>query len=274
MEYTIKGDTKMRIKKYEYYYVYLITQIATKKQYVGCHGCNCIPQKNVKYIGSGTALRNRYKQLNVNYKNFNKYFVKQILNVYDNKLYAATRQSNIVNYEFVNRADTYNINKGGSTGPGTDNTLLYNTQILQYDKYGKLLKQWKNINQISQQLNIQFSDITRSLNCISFSSNGYVWTYKNDLLNRKQKKFKVKKVKRTKQQYFAQCKLSGCLKDKGTKPVVQIDKATGKQIKVWVSARRASQQLNIAYQNICATCLHKYNYKSAGGYVWSYYDAK
>lgn len=46
----------------------------------------------------------------------------------------------------------------------------------------------------------------------------------------------------------------------------------GKLIRKWNSAREVERELNIAHNQITACCKKRKNYKSAGGYIWKYYD--
>lgn len=102
------------IYKKKYYTVYQITNKVTKEIYVGSHVTNKI---NDSYIGSGSELKRVYTNIGINPKkwtpNFDKYFYKEVLFVFNNYSEMSLKEEQIVNEEFVKRLDTYNIIPGG-----------------------------------------------------------------------------------------------------------------------------------------------------------------
>jgi hypothetical protein len=57
--------------------------------------------------------------------------------------------------------------------------------------------------------------------------------------------------------------------NKRSKAVICTDKITGNKIEFY-SINEASRKLNIAQSRISSCCLHRYGYKSAGGYTWEF----
>ena len=60
---------------------------------------------------------------------------------------------------------------------------------------------------------------------------------------------------------------------KKQKHIIQYDKNKN-IIKKWSSIKEASNKLNICYPCISSCCLHRYGYKTAGGYIWEYQERK
>jgi hypothetical protein len=90
-----------------FYTIYKITNLITNKIYIGQHKTTNI---NDEYYGSGKILNSSIKK----YGKDN--FKKEILFIFDNKEDMNLKESEIVNKEFVNREDTYNLKTGGYGG--------------------------------------------------------------------------------------------------------------------------------------------------------------
>lgn len=90
------------------YYIYKITNNVNNKIYIGVHKSNNI--KKDPYMGSGKLIE----------KAINKYgidnFKREILFEYSDKNTAYEMEAKLVNLEFVNRLNTYNIKTGGVGG--------------------------------------------------------------------------------------------------------------------------------------------------------------
>lgn len=90
------------------YTVYETKNLINQKIYVGVHKTKNI---NDSYLGSGKYLKDAIKH----YGREN--FKKRILYQYDNASEAYNKEREIVNSEFVQRDDTYNISTGGCVSP-------------------------------------------------------------------------------------------------------------------------------------------------------------
>lgn len=95
------------------YYVYEIKNLMNNKIYVGVHKSTSIEDD---YMGSGTLIRTAIKK----YGKEN--FSKRILFVFDNVKDALECERKIVNEEFINRMDTYNLVLGGNIAPTKTHT--------------------------------------------------------------------------------------------------------------------------------------------------------
>lgn len=89
--------------------IYKITNTLNGKFYIGAHSTKDV---NDSYFGSGVALNRAIK------KHGKENFIKEILYYCDSKesLYELERE--IVNEEFINRPDTYNMKLGGAHNNG------------------------------------------------------------------------------------------------------------------------------------------------------------
>lgn len=90
-----------------YYTVYRIRNKIDKKIYVGVHKTDNL---NDSYMGSGKRIIRAIKKHGLN--NFD----KKILFVFDNETDMINMESQIVNAEFLERSDVYNIALGGIGG--------------------------------------------------------------------------------------------------------------------------------------------------------------
>ena len=132
------------------YIVYLTTNIRNNKIYVGVH-----KTENVEifdgYIGNG--INRFYPNTMYNSKApfclaVQKYgfdsFKRSIIKVFETEQEALDLEAEIVNEEFINRTDTYNVTLGGGMPP------LLNKVIYEYDLNGKFIKQWTSITEASK----------------------------------------------------------------------------------------------------------------------------
>jgi len=92
-----------------YYYVYQITNLINNKIYVGKHKSNKQPSEN-GYYGSGTQIKAAIKKYGI------ENFKKEVLFYCTDKNEMAKKELEIVTEDFVKRADTYNMHKGGPGG--------------------------------------------------------------------------------------------------------------------------------------------------------------
>jgi len=90
------------------YYIYKTTNLVNNKIYIGIHKSDNI--KNDNYIGSGKELKRAIDAFGEDN------FKRQILFEYNNKKVAYKMEAKIVDEEFVQRTDTYNMATGGEGG--------------------------------------------------------------------------------------------------------------------------------------------------------------
>lgn len=87
-----------------YHYLYQITNIVNGKIYIGIHSTTNLEDG---YEGSGTLLGYAISKYGLNN------FEKEILSFYNNRMEVAKAEFEIVNEEFVNDPNTYNMTIGG-----------------------------------------------------------------------------------------------------------------------------------------------------------------
>ncbi len=96
----------MNIKhKKEFYTVYKITNLINQKEYIGFHSTDDLKDG---YLGSGKIIKRAIEK----YKPEN--FIKEYIEIFDNKDDAEKLEAELVNEKYVRREDTYNISLGGN----------------------------------------------------------------------------------------------------------------------------------------------------------------
>jgi len=87
------------------YIVYKITNNINNKEYIGVHQTHNL---NDGYMGSGTYLKNSKDKYGI------ENFTKEILFIFENKEEMYAKEAELVDEDYVNRDDTYNLKDGGS----------------------------------------------------------------------------------------------------------------------------------------------------------------
>ena len=136
------------------YIIYITTNIINKKIYVGIHQTKN-PYIFDQYLGDG-VYSNSPKTYNCRLTPFHcavaKYgpsnFVRKTLFVFNTQEEALAKEAEIVNQEFIERVDTYNITLGGGLPPNLSK------MIYQYDLKGYFIKSWKSIKSITDFFNV------------------------------------------------------------------------------------------------------------------------
>lgn len=102
-----ENSEKYRATDGHFYITYKVTNIVNKKQYIGMHKTNKL---NDNYYGSGRHICRAIKKYGI--ENFNFEILQYFTNIDD----ALIAESILVNKEWINRKDTYNIIEGGMRG--------------------------------------------------------------------------------------------------------------------------------------------------------------
>ncbi len=109
-----------------YYIIYQITNLINSRIYIGYHSTENLEDE---YLGSGKIIRKAIKK----YGKDN--FKKEILHVFPDKETALKKERELVNEDFIQRKDTYNIKYGGLGG--WEHTIKDPKRIMAIRKYQK-----------------------------------------------------------------------------------------------------------------------------------------
>lgn len=138
------------------YIVYITTNLVNKKIYIGVHKTEN-PEIFDGYLGNAVMVNNKssYERRETPFqcavsKYGPKKFIRQTLKVFNNIKDALDLERWLVDKEFINRPDTYNITLGGGMPP-TNKITIY-----QYDLNGKFIKSWESVKSITS-----FYDISK-----------------------------------------------------------------------------------------------------------------
>lgn len=166
------------------YIVYLTTNKINNKIYVGVHKTND-PEVFDGYIGCSINIFYSNPELKDPktpfHKAVKKYgydaFIRNIIQVFNTEQEALDLEATIVNQEFIERDDTYNITLGGGLPP------LHNKKVYQYSLSGDFINEWNSLTDAAYNYNTTGNLIGISAN-FKRTSVGYLWSFnKVDKLN-------------------------------------------------------------------------------------------
>jgi hypothetical protein len=122
--------------EYMYNFVYKTINTINGKYYIGKHSTNNL---NDGYLGSGNAINDAINKYGI------ENFKREIISFWSTSEDALREESNIVNVEFINSHDNYNLKTGGNGGllseTSKDKLKAFNTgKTCVYDEYGNIIK--------------------------------------------------------------------------------------------------------------------------------------
>lgn len=169
-------------KNYKYI-IYQTINIVNNKIYVGRHR-TLDPNVFDGYIGNGVNINHVSTYMNPKYafqyavkKYGTSKFRRSVLYIFDTEQEAILKEEEIVNKEFINRPDTYNMVIGG----GGKKPEGYSTKkIYQFDVNGNLIKEWDNCYDIAEFFNCWKETIYSTISN-KYRYLGYYWAYTNSI---------------------------------------------------------------------------------------------
>ncbi len=157
------------------YIVYQTTNLINNKIYIGVHKTKD-PNIFDGYIGNGIVISSPssyMKPITPFQYAVKKYgvsnFKRTIIKIYDTLDEAFSLESEIVDYDFVKRKDTYNVALGG--GGGNQSFIAIN----QFNAEGTLIKKWSSIIEASEFLGVYHTAICRAYK-EKGSCKGFYWS--------------------------------------------------------------------------------------------------
>jgi len=108
-----------------YYIIYETKNLKNNKIYIGMHETDNLEDG---YLGSGTRLKRAIKYYG------KEFFKRKVLFSFDNREEMINKEIELVNEEFINRKDTYNLTIGGK--PNWNNHL--NLTVKEISRLGRL----------------------------------------------------------------------------------------------------------------------------------------
>lgn len=142
---------------------YLTINLENHKVYYGYHktedpylwdyylGCGCYANKPSTYMSPTTPFQFAVKKYGPSK------FRRILMGVFDTEKAALDREAEIVDYDWINRDDTYNVALGGQKGSG-NYTVVY-----QFDSNGIFLRKWNSITEINETLGIDVGTLCKAI---------------------------------------------------------------------------------------------------------------
>lgn len=163
------------------YIVYQTINLVNNKIYIGVHKTDI--NKFDGYIGNGVNINWPSSYMNPKYPfqyAVKKYgtanFRRTTLYMFEDEESAYIKERELVNYEFVNREDTYNCILGGNLRP-----IYYSKhKIYQFTTEGILVKEWEDIYEVSNFLETWKESIYSAINNKNRLYN-YYWSYTKEI---------------------------------------------------------------------------------------------
>ena len=93
-----------------YHYTYLITNKINNKVYYGVRSCKCLPEEDTNYWGSGYAMKSAINKYGIDN------FTKEVDGIFETREDANLYEAEIVDINWVEWKDTYNLREGGLNG--------------------------------------------------------------------------------------------------------------------------------------------------------------
>lgn len=212
------------------YIVYIVTNIINNKIYIGVHKTKT-PYEFDGYLGCGLYVNHIKSQLSENtyfHRAVAKYgqenFKRQTLRVFDTLQEALDFEELIVNDEFINRDDTYNITRGGGCPP------LTNKNVYQFDTSGHLIKSWPSVKDIIESYGCNKDRIRMCIRDKRSFDNSF-WSYDDHI--------DISEFKMSSREHVLQYDIQGNL------------------IQEYMNATEASQKLSIPRSSICCSVYYK-----------------
>lgn len=88
----------------KYHLLYRVTNVETAMEYIGIHSTDCIEDG---YMGSGTILKKHIRDYGV------QSFRREVIDFFESREELLLAERNVVNEEYLNTANTYNLIFGG-----------------------------------------------------------------------------------------------------------------------------------------------------------------
>lgn len=164
------------------YIVYQTINIVNNHIYIGYHKTKD-PSIFDGYIGNGVNIYYPSTYMNPKYpfqyavkKYGTSNFKRSVLYIFDTEQEALVKEEELVNQDFINRSDTYNLIIGGKKQV---RNIEY-SKIYQFDINGNLIKEWNDIYEVSNFLETWKQSIYSAINNKTRLYN-YYWGYSKEI---------------------------------------------------------------------------------------------